>query len=54
MSESKKEEGYTKEFYCSNCERSFHQRFEFGEVAHQPSCPFCGVATEQLRGWQRR
>lgn len=39
---------YTKHFHCSNCGMEFDHEFEFGEVAHQPPCPNCGVSNSDL------
>lgn len=44
--ESKKT--YTHHYHCDNCGERFEAEFDFGEVAHQPTCPNCGVHPSQL------
>ena len=40
---------YKKVYCCSNCGADFEETFDFGQVAEQPVCPFCGVHPSQLR-----
>jgi len=35
---------YTKLFHCYNCGMDFFHLFDFGTIAHKPSCPNCGVS----------